>query len=286
MKNQNKKYVIAGSLMILLLLNACTEDITLKLNNTEPRLVVDGSVSTDTMVHFVRLTVSADYYSNKEPQAISNALVTIEDDVQKIELSESDRYPGYYLTPNDYYGRVGKSYHLTIENVDIDNDGVFEIYEAESVLNSVAPIDSVRLEYEDTWDLWKVLLYAQDPVETDDFYSFSIALNDSSLTNRYSELGFVDDRFFDGNYAAGVWVQTIDEEDMELELKEGDWVKLNMNGITEEFYDYLVAVDEEVSFKAPLFSGPPSNVKGNVSNGALGFFQAYSYTTDSVQFKR
>nr|WP_321405337.1 DUF4249 domain-containing protein [uncultured Carboxylicivirga sp.] len=286
MKARNIIYPVIGSVLLLFISIACTEDMTIKLNNTEPRLVVDGQISTDTTSHFVRLTSSATYYSNTEPVGISDAIVTIQDDVQTILLEESTEFPGYYLTPSDYYGLPGRSYHLTIENVDVDNDGVYEVYEAESKINPVAPIDSVRLEYESTWDLWKVLLYAQEPSETKDFYSFSIALNDSLLTDRYSELGFVDDKFFDGNYAGGVWVQTIDEEDMELTLMEGDWVKLYMQGITVEFYYYLEALEEEVNFKAPLFSGPPANVKGNISNGALGFFNTYSYTVDSVRFMR
>nr|WP_319401610.1 DUF4249 domain-containing protein [uncultured Carboxylicivirga sp.] len=272
-------------IVMVLVFNACTEDITLKLKNTEPRLVVDGSISTDTTSHYVRLTLSGDYYANKQPEAISDAVVSITDAVQTIQLVESTENPGYYLTPSDYYGVPGRTYHLTIENVDINNDGITEVYEAESQLNPVAELDSVRLEYENTYKLWKVLLYAQEPLETKDFYSFSISLNDSVLTQRYSELGYVDDKFFDGNYAGGVWVQTIDEEEMELKLQEGDWVKLYMNGITEDFYYYLNAVNEEVSFKAPLFSGPPANVEGNISNGALGFFQAYSYSVDSVQYK-
>jgi len=257
----------------------------LQLNDTYPRLVVDGRISTDTTQHFVRLTRSGSYFDNKLPDAVSNAIVTITDDVQTIQLTESSEYPGFYLTSSNYYGVPGRTYRLNIQDVDINNDGISEIYEAESALRPVAPIDSVRLEYHELWNLWKVLLYAQDPIETQDFYSFAISLNDSSLTNRYSELGFVDDRFFDGNYASGVWVQTIDEEGQEVELKDGDWVSLTMHGITEEFYDFLVAVEEETGFKAPLFSGPPSNVPGNISNGALGFFQAYSYSVDSVQFK-
>lgn len=266
-------------------LSSCTEDMELTLNDSEPRLVVDGRLSTDTTTHFVRLTLSGSYFDSQPPLAIKDALVTIKDDVQTIVLDESTEFPGYYLTPANYYGLPGRTYELQIAGVDIDNDGVEENYTATSKLNPVAPIDSVRLEYHTEWKLWKVLLYAQDPAETKDFYNFAVALNDSLLSDRYSKLGFVDDRFFDGNYAGGVWVQTIDEEEEDVVLKDGDWVRLTMGGITEEFYNYLVAVEEETGFKAPLFSGPPANLPGNVSNGALGFFQAYSYSVDSVEFK-
>ncbi len=281
------KYIIhsiCAIFLVVLSFSSCTEDMDLTLSDTDPRLVVDGRISTDTTTHFVRLTLSGSYFDSQEAIAVKGALVTIKDDVQTIVLNENPEYPGFYFTPDNYYGLPGRTYELNIEGVDVDNNGQDELYQAITDLNPVAPIDSVRLEYHSVWNLWKVLLYAQDPAETKDFYNFAVALNDSLISDRYSKLGFVDDRFFDGNYAAGVWVQTIDEEEEGIELKDGDWVRLSMGGITEEFYKYLEAVDEETGFKAPLFSGPPANLPGNVSNGALGFFQAYSYSIDSVEF--
>lgn len=271
---------------IVLGISSCTEVIELDLKDTSAQLVVDGVISTDTTRYHVRLTRSGSYFDNEEAEAVSNASVSIDDGFKTINLNESDTYPGYYLTPQDYYGVPGRTYHLTIENVDINEDGVSETYEAESGMNTVTSIDSVSLKYHDIWELWEVLLYAQDPADTKDFYAFSVYQNEELISNRYSELGFVDDKFFDGNYAGGVWVQTIDEEDEELVLNDGDWIKLRMMGITEEFYEFLEAVSTETGYSSPLFSGIPANVPSNVSNGALGFFTAYSYSIDSVQFFR
>lgn len=278
--------ILTYTTIILLLVSAigCTEDMDLQLKDTAPRLVVDGFVSDQVRTHFVRLTTTESYFNNAVPSAIRNAKVIIKDNGTPVELTESTETAGYYLAPANFVGQAGHLYELTIENVDINNDGNFETYTAQSILNAVAPIDSVGLKYNSIWDLWQVLLYAAEPEETDDFYSFSVAVNDSMLTDRYSKLGFVEDRFFDGNYANGAWVQTISEEDDKVVLKEGDWVKLTMSGITKEFYEFLIAIDIETGFKAPLFSGPPANVPSNVSNGALGFFHAFSTTTDSVQY--
>jgi hypothetical protein len=33
----------------------------------------------------------------------------------------------------------------------------------------------------------------------------------------------------------------------------------------------------------PLFSGPPANVKGNISNGAIGFFAAYTTSRSRIK---
>jgi hypothetical protein len=49
-----------------------------------------------------------------------------------------------------------------------------------------------------------------------------------------------------------------------------------LDGITKEYFEFLIEAQAEISPKTPLFSGPSSNVKSNISNDALGFFTAYS----------
>jgi len=288
MKNSGMKIkqVIWG-LAILIFAVACKEDIDLKLKDSAPRFVVDGRITTDTTTHVVRLTMSADYFSNKTVPAVSGATVTIDDGQQVLQLVESDEEPGFYLTPSDYFGLPGRTYKLKIEDVDTNNDGQSEIYEAQSTLQPVNDIDSIDYEYDDVNKVWKVFLYAQDIPDREDYYMWAVAKNDSLVSDQYSELVTTSDEFFDGNYAKRVWVQSIEEEDedgdVKITIKEGDWIKLYMGGVTLKFHEYLEAVDEETGFKNPMFSGPPANVPTNISNGALGYFTAYSVVSDSIQ---
>ncbi|MGC9341509.1 MAG: DUF4249 family protein, partial [Bacteroidales bacterium] len=64
-------------------------------------------------------------------------------------------------------------------------------------------------------------------------------------------------------------------------LEPGDTVTFEANSITEEYYNFLVEAQSESFGQNPLFSGPPANISSNVSNGALGFFTAYSLTRSS-----
>ena len=169
-----------------------------------------------------------------------------------------------------------------IDNIDINKDGVNEIYTAESYLNPVTQIDSIRLEYEDHWELWKVLLYANEPAYENNFYMFSILINDTLYTDQLTEVSVADDRFINGHYANGVWVHSIFESDETLNLIPGDTIKLQMSGITNDFHDYILALQNETGINIPLFSGPPANLPGNISNGALGFFRAYSNSYSST----
>ena len=69
-----------------------------------------------------------------------------------------------------------------------------------------------------------------------------------------------------------IWSRDQDEE----VLEPGDIVTVEMNSIGEEYANFLWDAQSEISGSNPLFSGPPANVKGNINNGAIGFFAAYS----------
>ena len=272
------KNIILSFILFVLLYTSCTERIDLKLNNTYTRLVVEGSITTDTMIHFIRLSQSGDFFTNERMPAVTGAEVSVSDGTETITLKESKVVPGVYITPVNYYGIPERTYSLTIENVDINNDGIKETYTAESYLNPVTRIDSVSLEYEDTFELWKVLLYAEEPANATNFYMFNLIINDTVYTDQMTEVTVSDDRFIDGSYANGVWVHSIYDDDETLTLIPGDTITLIMSGITEEFYNYILALQTETRISVPLFSGPPANLPGNISNGALGFFRAYSNT--------
>ncbi len=270
------KNAILATVLLLLLYNGCTERIDLDLKNSYPRLVVEGSITTDTMIHFVRLSLSGDFFANERMPDVMGAKVSIFDGTETIILKELTTMTGYYITPSTFYGIPGRTYTLKIENVDINNDGIKESYSAESYLNPVTKTDSVDLEYENNFELWKVLLYANEPTDTANFYMFNLIINDTVYTGQLTEATIADDRFFDGNYANGVWVHSIYDDDESLNLTPGDTITLIMSGISEDFYNYIIALQTETHISVPLFSGPPANLPGNISNGALGFFRAYS----------
>jgi hypothetical protein len=57
-----------------------------------------------------------------------------------------------------------------------------------------------------------------------------------------------------------------------------------MSSIDEVFYKYVIALQGETRTSIPLFSGPPANLPGNISNGALGYFTAFSNSYGSIIF--
>ena len=58
-------------------------------------------------------------------------------------------------------------------------------------------------------------------------------------------------------------------------IYEGDTIVLEVCNITSEYQKFVMFLKDEVQSSNPLFSPPPANVPGNISNGGLGYFAAY-----------
>jgi hypothetical protein len=270
-------------LVTALFAGSCTEEVNIDLDSTYTRLVVDGQITTDTTRHYVRLSKTLDYFSNRPAEPVSGAHVMINDHL----LTESDSIPGMYLTDPDYYGEIGKNYTLLVENVDVDADGSTETYTASSHIPSIARADSleiVYLQFGGIMEMWGINLYAQDPPDQN-YYLFKVLKNDTLVTDTIDEYVIQEDLTFNGNYVPGVMVQSLEKSKKDEIVRSGDKITLEVNGITPEYYKYIIELTNEAGPSNPLFSGPRANVRTNVEGGqgAVGFFRAFSVSRMSVK---
>lgn len=262
-------------LSIITLFFSCTEKMDIQLDESYARLVVEARLSTDTMVHQVRLTKTASYFSNNEAPAVRGAIVTIDDGIVTIPLTESMLHPGVYETSPDVFGVIGKEYRLMIKNVDIDGDGVFETYDAKSTIYPINKIDSIAMEYKTQPKGYAVKCYVLDP-PTEDYYLFNIYKNNVLITDTITEPLVVDDKLFNGNYTYGIAVGYLRDRKQDEKAFPGDTIELEIWRIDKDFYQFVIELQDATRPSTPLFSGPSANVKGNISNGAVGYFAAYS----------
>jgi hypothetical protein len=148
--------------LLAAILVSCTEPIDINLDSSTIRLVVEGSLTTDTMSHEVKLSMTSSYFYNQPPQSVSEATVSISDGESIFNLTEAS--PGVYLTAPTVYGTAGKTYTLQIKlNSQV---GGYSDYYATSKLNSVAKLDSITLLYHPEWSeagMWEVKCFVQDP---------------------------------------------------------------------------------------------------------------------------
>jgi hypothetical protein len=277
-----KKIILYMSILSLLAA-ACTEKVDIRLDSTYTRLVVYGTMTTDPSTQYVSLTKSSSYYYNEVPPPVSNAALSITDNLgNKVDLSETQ--PGIYATPTDYHVIPGNSYTLDIQLAEPIEGS--KNYSASCLVKPIYSIDSIRLAWHPDWGkegVYEVKCYYKDP-PTKDFYMFNIYKNRDLLTDTITKRFVIDDQLFNGNYTNGIGVGYLNQENPRERLNPGDTVTFQGCNITEDFYNFVRDVQTATGFQAPIFSGPPANVKGNLDNGAIGFFATYSVGYASVIF--
>jgi hypothetical protein len=266
--NNSRKLLIYLLMSIAVFVVSCTERIDIALDDSYARLVVDGVITTDTTSHLVKLTTSSSYFSNQEPDAVSGALIYLNDGIDGFQLIELPDQAGVYATADDFSGKPGRSYRLEINLMEAVGDD--DYYTAETFMPTTNfQIDSIQVVQDENFGFWLVNLYAQDPPSVD-FYKFDLQINGLMLTDTLRRSVVNDDRFFNGNNTNGIGVLFLFED----EVNPGDTLDFTMSSISQDYFNFIVEIRSESGFSNPLFSGPPANIRSNIKEGGLGYFGA------------
>lgn len=281
-------------LFLLSVFSACTEDINFDLKDeSNNRLVVDGSITTEAKAHQVKLSRTTEYYYNKKAPTVSGATVVISSGNDIFPLSEKES--GVYETASNVAGQIGKTYTL-----DIVVDG--QKYQAKSKINRVATIDSITYQYQESngrgggpgsgggmrgKPVYKLFFFGLEPVSAvdslHDYYKWEYYIDGKLESDTLREQTFVDDNEVDGNYIHDWDVYTIDASKI---VKNESVITLKMYSIPKEYFEFYLSTMLETSWKGGIFDGPPANVPSNISNGALGIFYAASVTEKTKLVKK
>jgi hypothetical protein len=279
--NKMKNFSFIPLLVVIsILIFSCVERINIELDSSYERLVVDGAITTDHMTHSVKLLKTTSYFYNQPPPPVTGADLSITDGNNIYEMTE--KVPGLYTTVSSVEGIPGKTYTLNVKLA--PPVGGFDDYTAASELYPVSHLDSVSLAFHPDWSsegVWEVKCYVQDPPTTD-YYRFVISKNGKMVTDTINEWFVTDDRLFNGNYAYGAPIAYLEEDKSGERLKTGDTITVEMNSIGSAYENFILDAQAEIRGSNPLFSGPPANVRGNINNGAIGFFAAYSVSRASA----
>lgn len=281
---KNIQYFVKFSLGILVVIawQSCTEKIDIKLEHTSVRCLIYGEITTDTTAHKVRITRSADYFSNKPAEPVSGATLNVTGGTSTFHLTESLTEPGNYYTNSDVYGISGKTYTLNVSNVDLLGDGNMKSYTASSELKPVSKTDSIDAEYNSRWNMWEIKAWTKDPKETEDYYMFKVYINGVLNADSLTNLVIAEDKLFNGNYTNGITVYMVEGNDT---IKADDIITLDICGINQDYFKFITEAQTMVNPQNPMFSGPPANTRTNLNNEAIGYFTAYSIASSSCRIK-
>ena len=276
---QKITYLIFITIALVVGITSCTERIDIELEEDFIKLAVEGYITPEAGNRYIRLTETSGYFSNKPAPSVSNAIVNVDNGVESYTLQEDAVESGTYVFPEEFIGEPETNYQLTIE-LSEEIGGQTNYKAATYMPRRFDDIDSITVEFNPNFNFWMVNIYAWEPPGKD-FYMFNGLLNGILITDTISQVTVSNDELIDGNYLNGVTVMGFSEED----IKPGDKFTLILSTITEDYYNYIIELQTEISMNIPIFSGPPANVSTNVDNGAVGYFAAYPSTSSSTIVK-
>lgn len=247
-------------LSIFISLTGCEEVVDVDLEESSPRLVIEASLykikSIPDTPQYIGLSTTAPFFDEEIPPATGAEIKVTDSEGQVYFFEEID--PGLYRN-EDLEPGSGISYHLEIN---YENN----IYEATETFIEVADLESIEQNNNGGFDGDDVELRAfyTDPPEEGNHYLFRFLYEELSLQ-------IYDDEFINGNRTFAVFTNE--------DLKEGDRVSFEIQGISKRYYEYLFILRSQAGSGGGPFQTQPTTVKGNIVNTTdpqnfpLGFFR-------------
>lgn len=265
-------------LLTILVLNACSEEISLNLPEPSDRLVVEGRL--EVMVdgratdQTLKLTSIGNYFDTNPASGIADAMVTLTDgNGETFNYIHLENQNGTYMLYN-FEGKVGNTYTLDIFWKDSH-------YQAVEVVVECPPIDNVyeRFEEENTFEDGglKLAIDFTDPVGRPNYYFWELHVDGENILRvdpGNSGNVIAKDDLFDGQQIIGYLPNE------ERVFEPGEEVVVKQIGLSEQAYDYYFQIFVQTGQTGSFIDVPPATINGNVvnltnkENYALGFFSA------------
>jgi len=284
MKTLNISKIIFLMVISAMLLWSCQKEIQIDLNSAAPQIVIEGSVSDMLGKDTVKLSQTVNYYNLNIFPGISGAMVKISDNAGYFEtLTEIDSVHGIYIT-KPLRGIPGRTYTLNV----LANG---KEYTSVSTMPEPVKIDSLGITVNirsgrgnpfggsnsrNTNDTtYRVTVNFRDPAGIENYYRFVETNN--GIT--YNSISVISDRFRDG--------KEISREmriDTSIHISSGNILTVEMQSIDKGAYDFFRTFRQAIGGSGTGFlSASPGNPISNISNGALGYFSAYSTDRKSIK---
>lgn len=240
---------------------SCEEVVDVDLQQSGPRLVVEASIlwekGTSGNTQIIHLTTTTPFFQSEITPA-EEASVQIESTSGEIFIfNEED--PGIYVN-NNFEPALNKTYQLTIQ---YNN----ETYTASESMIPVTDLEEVEQTFNGGFSGEDIELkaYFQDPADVENYYLFKFFFEDTSLQ-------IYNDQFTNGNRTFAYFSDS--------DLKIGDQVNFEIQGISGRFYEYLYILSSQAGENnGGPFQTQPTTVRGNIvnqtnpDNFAFGYFR-------------
>jgi hypothetical protein len=247
-----------------LVFTACQEEIDLDLKNAQTKTVIEGNITNTGDPATVLVSQTTAFKDSLFYKGLNGAVVTVTDGnnhtdtLQPITgLGVDGVYASFTLQT-----QVGQTYHLKVE---VNGN----TYESTSQVFPATPIDSIYITDGGFDDKPRLTFDYHDPTGVENYYKADVNVN--GLPKSTVEIS--DDMFTDG------LKKTISFGSVE-DLATGDTLDIIFKSIDKNVYTYFSTLLSNTS----LASAAPANPISNISNGALGYFNACAATKRRYYF--
>lgn len=251
-------------LLVLITLFSCTKELDIELEEGERRLVVDAWFTTEQKTHEIRLSQTANYFSNEPTPLVSGADVNITGGNEVFTFSEVS--PGVYHSEPTAYAKLGTTYTL---NVDYND----ESFVATDYCDTVPSLDTMILYpyYDDEGVLegYDFLIWTKELAGYGHYYVWRVLKNGEYIQDTLNEITIESDEYL----GDGLEFEAYPIDYVELsQIQSGDVLTLEQHNISKQTYDSFIAILTETEWKGGIFDSPPANIPSNISNNGLGVF--------------
>ena len=299
------RYSWQALLIFSFVATSCVKEVAVKRRNAKPILVVEGSITTDSVPYTVRLSYSGPYqYGLDVPDAYleKEATVSIADDQGRSTNLVHTGKGVYETTDKNFVGQPGRSYWLMIQL----KDGRKYRSKPEKMKNPV-PISKVSAGFfpDNNFNFpasMHVFIDTKDPGDEENYYKWNfyswtmrqthgISCGFGCVMYEYCFQKFTDRevRIFSDAYSNGSDIKNRQVGFSYIYTYGDAYVNIEQLSITREAYQFWQRYDEQVTRTGSILDPLPSSVNGNVYNEAdaadfaLGYFFATSITRRRVQ---
>jgi hypothetical protein len=250
--------------LLLLTLTSCTKIIDIDLNTTDPKVIIEGSVTDEKGGFQVKISKTVNFSDANNYPPVKGAVVTITDNTGKTYTLPETKAGFYSL--KDTIGVSGRTYSLKIVAEGKTYTSSSTMPKAVALLGAEiekspfnnGPRDTVKF-----YDYYPIFL---DPANEKNNYRFILS------NNGIKDKGFnnvINDNLFNGSYNPVPLFA-----DTDFKVKTNDVITIEMHCIDKAVYEYFFSLAQVSGGRGD--SGTPANPVNNIVGGALGYFSAHT----------
>ena len=266
---------------------SCSKDIDFEIPKGEKLLVVDGLIEQGEYPYVILTEVSpffAEYDSLElRKLVIMSAKVTINngDTTEILSLVKNNEFfPPYVYRGFGFKGEIGKTYELKIYWKE-------KIHESKTELISPVNIESLSIEpfyrFYDTLGIIRANI--NDPINETNYYrTFTKLIGKQNNFNPFN-FSVMGDNLFNGeNYTFTIYqgLENLNDKETDIYFTKNDTVVVKFCSIDKESFRFWLTAEREMALSGNPLALSNNKVETNITNGAYGYWTAYSYVLDTV----